>query len=261
MEPLVRWGINGQQSADNGFSFWACIRVKDSRYTQNTCSQVFQKSPPNLFTHEQRSIHKLCKEMGDDPDEVLSALRIWPEVVMHGGRLFSINNRRAYCIKQCDAPELSRISVELYLSPHDYDRNYGPGSFKKYYETTCEGEYITLTPPHYKSSLARSLGHQHVAEAHVNLTTAGNVKQICADDRFRHAYNLLGVLDMGGNEVSIRGALQHDVALTAGFLPGRHGAQTDCAAEPASTHQADADSCWCCYSLYGQLCHFKRHGL
>ena len=70
---------------------------------------------PHLLTLEDRDINKLRLKLGDDPDEVLNALRIHPEVVVHGQKHFSMNNRRAYCIPSCDAHEAARIWAKLYL--------------------------------------------------------------------------------------------------------------------------------------------------
>ena len=81
---LYSWGSNGQQPAGSGYSYWARVTIKDLRYTQDTCSKVFSKSASHLLTHEERDVHKLRLKFGDDPDEVLQALRIAPEVVLHG---------------------------------------------------------------------------------------------------------------------------------------------------------------------------------
>ena len=62
--------------------------------------------------------------LADDPDDVLRGLRIWPEVVVYGSKLFSMNNRRTYCIKHCNVPQEARISVKLYASPEAYDSQY-----------------------------------------------------------------------------------------------------------------------------------------
>ena len=40
-----------------------------------------------------------------DPDDVVRGLRIWPEVIVYGGKLFSMINRRTYCIKHCNVPQ------------------------------------------------------------------------------------------------------------------------------------------------------------
>ena len=85
------WGGVGRRSAGNDHSFWARIRIQDLKYTQDSRSEVFSRTA-ELNTYEARSIHKLCHQLGDDPDEVLSALAIWPEVVVIGERVHSMNN-------------------------------------------------------------------------------------------------------------------------------------------------------------------------
>jgi len=218
---LYTWGAAEQQVADNDMSFWARVRIEDLRYTQDTCSEVFSRSPPHLATHEDRKIHKLRDKFGDDPDPVLAALKIWLVVVVHGGKVFSINNRRAWCIKNCDAPARARIWVKLFPSPGDYNQCYGPGSFERYYSTTCEGKSITLTEPHYEGNLARELRHRHVAEAHVDLPVHV-VDEVRADDGFLKKHRLLQVLKMRDDQVLLRGVTQHDVDLAVGFLRGRY---------------------------------------
>jgi hypothetical protein len=149
---LHSWGFNGQQPTQNDFSYWARLKIQDLRYTQDTCNEVFGKSVPHLLTPEDRDINKLRLKLGDDPDEVLNALRIYPEVVLHGQKYFSVNNWRTYCVRHCDAHESVRIWVKLYLSPQAYNNAHGANAFADYYTTTCEGQRITVTRQHYKGT-------------------------------------------------------------------------------------------------------------
>ena len=48
-------------------------------------------------------------------------------------------------------------------------RCFKAGAFEKYYTTTCEGQRITVTRPHYKGDLAKAFGHLHIRESHFQL--------------------------------------------------------------------------------------------
>ena len=120
-------------------------------YSQDSCSELFSKSS-EFDSTETRSIHRLREKLPDDPDEVLSALKMYPEVVLHGDRLYSMNNRRTHCLKNCAAPKAARIWVRLYHSPHDYDKFYGYGAFDRYYRTTSGGGHVTVTQHHHKGN-------------------------------------------------------------------------------------------------------------
>jgi hypothetical protein len=198
------------------------LKIKDLRYSQDTCNEVFRKEAPHLLTDADRNINKLRLRLGDDPDEVLNALRIQPEVVLHGQTYFSMNNRRAHCIKNCDAHDAVRILVKLYLSPQAYNDSHGAGAFEKYYTTTCEGQRITVTRPHYKADLAKAFGHQRIRESHFQLPSEDAVERVCVDENFKTTYNLLQVSRAGENHILIRGVAQRDVDLAVGFFSGRY---------------------------------------
>ena len=81
----TNYGTAGKKHADNEHAYWARVRSTDLKYSQDSCGKVFQKSSSLGATIAERCIHVLCKQLADDPDEVLTALGISPEVVFHGG--------------------------------------------------------------------------------------------------------------------------------------------------------------------------------
>ena len=164
----------------------------------------------------------MCEKLSDDPDEVLNALGIWPEVVLHGDRLYSMNNRRAYCIKNCIAPDGVRFWVKLYHSPDDYDRAYGRNAFGKYYSTTCAGESITLTTNYHKGELAREYGVERVFEGHVDFRLDGSADAVCADVMLLQQFNLFTIEKTRATQIVIRGRLQRDVDRASAFIEWRY---------------------------------------
>ena len=112
---LYTFGFCGKQGG--GPWFWARVRIGDLRYTQDSCRSTFICG---------RALADLQSQLGDDPDDVLSGLRLWPDVILHGDKLFSYDNRRAWAIKHCRAHRETRIWVRLYLSPHDFDMGLSP---------------------------------------------------------------------------------------------------------------------------------------
>ena len=74
------------------------------------------RETPGETTYEHFSIpdkascgYWLREKLPDDPDEVLSAPKLYPEVVLHGPHLYSIYNRRAHCPKNHAAPRAAKI--------------------------------------------------------------------------------------------------------------------------------------------------------
>merc|ERR1711920_383847 len=124
----------------------------------STCRDVFSCG---------RRVVETCREFGDDPDDALQGLQIWPQVVVHGGKLFAMNNRRTYCIKNCNGPQDARIWVKLYLSPHDYNTAKGKGTFEQYYSTADDGLDIELTSYGHKRRLACKHGNAQVYERYL----------------------------------------------------------------------------------------------
>ena len=80
---LISNGTLGRKRADNDHSVWCRIRLRDLKYSQDTCSEVFSKSAM-LPTYESRRIQVLKEKLSDDPDEVLMALGISPEIGSRG---------------------------------------------------------------------------------------------------------------------------------------------------------------------------------
>ena len=75
---LISNGTLGRKRADNDHSVWCRIRLRDLKYSQDTCSEV-------LPTYESRRIQLLKEKLSDDPDEVLMDLGISPEIEHHAG--------------------------------------------------------------------------------------------------------------------------------------------------------------------------------
>ena len=219
---IFTYGIGGKKRAGSDHSFWARVRIEDLKYSQDSCSELFSKSP-ELHSQEARSIHHLCEKLSDDPDEVLSALNISPEVVFHGGCVFSMNNRRAYCIKNCAAPKGARIWVQLYHSPDEYDKAHGHGAFDKYYSTTSGGENITVTKHHHKGNLARTFNVEKVCEAHIDFNHANAADEVCADKGIlTEQFHLLGIEKRSKFQIVVYGTLQRDVDRAGAFIQGKY---------------------------------------
>lgn len=219
---LFNYGTRGKTTAGSDHAFWARVRIKDLRYSQDSCSELFSRSA-ELDSFESRKIQKLREQLSDDPDEVLSTLRIWPEVVLHSDRVFSMNNRRLFCIKNCAAPRDCRVWVKLYHSPDDYDQVYGRGAFDKYYTTTCSGEHITVTEHRHKGNLARTFGVDKVCEAHITLSHRKSVNEVCADRaHILKDFNLFDIQQRGDNQIVVHGALQRDVDRAGAYIQGKY---------------------------------------
>ena len=71
-------GTLGRKRADNDHSVWCRIRLRDLKYSQDTCSEV-------LPTYESQRIQVLKEKFSDDPDEVLMELGISPEIQHYAG--------------------------------------------------------------------------------------------------------------------------------------------------------------------------------
>lgn len=60
---LYTWGSNGQQSTSDGFLYWARVRIKDLRYTQDTCNE------DRVFILKQKTL-ALLNRGGVDPSRI-----------------------------------------------------------------------------------------------------------------------------------------------------------------------------------------------
>ena len=94
---------------------------------------------------------------GHDPDDALREICIWPEVVRHGPKLWSTNNWRTHCLKNCGAPADVRISMNLRLSPKDHDEDHDKQALQRYSSTTTANEGLQIEVTTTSASWLRNM--------------------------------------------------------------------------------------------------------
>jgi len=159
-----------------------------------------------------RALADLQSQLGDDPDDVLSCLEVWPDVILHGDKLFSYDNRRAWAIKHCRAHRETRIWVRLYLSPDTFNMEKGLGKFEEHYSTTSERMDVELTPRGHKRKL------EHFREPHVSVPDA--IMHDCKAHLISK-YNLSDIECIGASKFVMRGAIERDLDRAAAFLEAK----------------------------------------
>jgi len=86
------------------------MRIGDLRYTQSTCRDTFKCTWRSLET------------LGDDPDDALSGLRLWPEVVVHSDKLFAPVRKQLVTVNYDLRPEAETTKSIVGIIPQRLQR-------------------------------------------------------------------------------------------------------------------------------------------
>ncbi len=113
-------------------------RVNHVRYTQSSCSCVFRDG---------RSLEQSVADLVDGRVDALRDEWLTLDVVLLNGKLYSVNNRRLYCLKQFQILVRHSCTVLVRVRLHRWNsisQGHICKQFRKHFTTECDGESIFI---------------------------------------------------------------------------------------------------------------------
>ena len=127
---------------------WSQVKLGDIRFTQDNVRES--------FSHHSR-FRSLCDSIAafkkdGDPDISLSKTNAYLEVVSRHNKLFSLDNRRLFCLKEVFDIE-QKLWVKLYSSTYAYGADHRDCSWEKKFSTINDGVSVVVLPRGFKGNV------------------------------------------------------------------------------------------------------------